>query len=58
MAEIEFQKGDVVVLKGSSDQEFVVSEVLNKSLEVIWFINQTKEFKMITLSKEVFVKLR
>lgn len=58
MPETVFQKGDVVILKASSDQEFIVAEVFNTSLEVVWFINQVKEFRTVTLSKEVFVKIR
>ncbi|WP_413533686.1 hypothetical protein [Empedobacter brevis] len=58
MEQIEFKAGDIVSLKASSDQEFVVSNVTSISLEVVWFNNQLKEFKSATLAKEVFYKVR
>ncbi len=59
MSDVDIKIGDVVILKTTLSgyhHEFVVSDVIGNSLEVVWFNKDTKEFSIITLSKEVFQK--
>ena len=59
MAQTEFKIGDVVVLKSAYSgvrQEFVISEVYDSTVEVVWFNYETKEFNTATLVKAVFIK--
>lgn len=59
MSETVFKVGDIVELRTThtgAQHQFVVSEIANNYLTVVWFDKESKKFDTTTLIDKVFRK--